>query len=67
MTKKYKLLRDRFEHKAGITVYAAHLHDYGLARGDSFATGVEHISVTATKDEYPLFTVPISYLEEIKE
>jgi hypothetical protein len=64
---KYKLLQDRFEHKAGTTVYAVSLPDFGMAWDDSRAFGVEHISVTVTEGKYPLFTVPVSYLEEIKE
>lgn len=62
----YRLKRDRFEHKAGTTVYRTHYSDYGTASGDTRMTGVEHVSVTLNQNgEYPFFTVPVADLEPI--
>ena len=62
----YKLLEDRFEHKAGTIVYKQKYHDYGLASDDTRITGVEHISVTLNSDgDYPGFTIPRYQLEEV--
>jgi hypothetical protein len=66
MTTSYKLLRDRFDHLAGITVYRCSQHDYGLARDDTNDTGLEHVSVSLKEDgDYPFFTVPRRDLWEI--
>lgn len=55
----YRLLRDRFEHKAGATIYTAKGHDYGCARDDEYATGKPHTSMTLEPSgDYPFFTVP---------
>lgn len=55
----FTLLADRFEQKAGTTVYASMGCDYGCANDDSRATGIEHVSVTLKSDGgYPFFTVP---------
>lgn len=55
----FRLKRDRFQHKAGTTVYSSKFHDYGLARDDTRITGVQHVSVTLNADgSYPFFTVP---------
>ena len=64
----YKLLEDRFEYKAGITVYPSKKFDYGLASDDTDITGVHHISVSLTEDgDYPFITVPYKQLEKIEE
>jgi hypothetical protein len=64
----YKLKKKRFNHKAGTIVYDAEGHDYGLARDDTYDTGIKHISVTLKKDgSNPFFTVPLEDLELIKE
>lgn len=48
---------------AGISVYSAAKHDYGLAGDDTRMTGVEHISVTLeSSGEYPVFTIPLKDL-----
>lgn len=63
---KYKLVHDRFEYEAGITVYDCVQHDYGCARDDTRYTGVLHISVTTNENGgYPFFTVPITSLESL--
>lgn len=64
--KRYELLADRFEHKAGTVVYQAKYHDYGLAHDDERATGEFHESVTLDKDgDYPFFTCPVRLLKEL--
>ncbi len=64
--KAYRLECDRFEHKAGTTVYEQKFHDYGLANDDSRLTGVEHVSVTLKSDGgYPGFTVPRHQLKPV--
>lgn len=56
-------MADRFEHKAGTIVYEQMTHDYGLARDDTRATGIRHVSVTTKPDGgYPGFTVPAEHL-----
>ena len=66
MIEKYKMLADRFEHKAGTVVYRQRLYDYGLASDDTSYTGIEHISVTLEEDGgYPGFTIPVHQLEGI--
>jgi hypothetical protein len=58
--RKYILLADRFEHKRGTIVYECRKFDYGLARDDTRAFGVEHTNVTLKSDgDYPAFTIPI--------
>lgn len=65
--KTYVLKQDRFEHKAGTTVYAAQVHDYGLARDDTNVSGEDHLSVTLKPDGgYPVFTVPVAHLKDAK-
>ena len=64
---KYRLLKDRFSHKAGQLVYAYHGYDYGLCRDDDMAFGVRHIAVSEEEDKTPFFTVPKSDLEEAEE
>jgi hypothetical protein len=64
--KKYKLLKDRFDVKAGTIVYEYEGHDYGVARDDSYYTGVYHTSVTLNEDgATPFFTVPEDDLEQL--
>ena len=61
---KYKLLKARFDYKAGTIVYDQEVYDYGLAREDTWETGVEHISVTLKENgDYPGFTVAAQDLE----
>ena len=51
---------------AGKTVYSYQGHDYGLARDDSMATGVEHTAVTYNPNGgTPFFTVPVRCLKEV--
>lgn len=53
--------------KVGATVYGATKHDFGLARDDTMAFGIEHKSVTLDADGgYPFFTCPAAALREIK-
>lgn len=53
-----KLIRDRFEYKAGTKVYPFKGYDYGYASQYSRQLGVKHISVTANEDgSGPFFTV----------
>lgn len=62
----HRLKSDRFEHKAGTTVYRLKNHDYGVANADTRRTGVQHVSVTLKADgEYPGFTVPEHDLERV--
>ena len=62
----YKLLNERFEHKAGTVVYPCKGYDYGLSSDDTRATGVEHRSMTTSPTgDYPFFTVPVHELEQI--
>ena len=64
--KTYILTKPRFNHDAGTTVYAAQVHDYGLARDDSLHCGILHLSVTTQPDGgYPVFTVPVAHLKEV--
>lgn len=69
MPTKYKMLADSTideRVKKGATVYHYDRYDYGLARDDTWATGIEHISCTL--DPYgndPFFTVPVPDLEKI--
>lgn len=68
MAKKYTLSKDYHtsnDAKAGVTVYALNRPDYGLARDDTNATGVEHVSVTLNPEgDYPSFTYPRHLLQE---
>ena len=65
--KKYVLLNDRFDNKAGTIVFKTRRNDFGCAVDDSRIEGVEHMSVTLNEDgDYPFFTVPVSGLKEIK-
>lgn len=68
---KYRMLADSKVNekvKAGATVYDQRGYDYGLARDDTRATGVEHITVTLNADgDYPGFTVPVTALEKVQE
>ena len=58
MPKQFLLTSQRFLYPAGTPVFSAQVHDYGLARDDTNATGVPHVSVTLDKDGgYPFFTV----------
>jgi hypothetical protein len=70
MSRQYLLLSDsKIEPSAkeGMKVYAAVMHDYGLASDDTRITGVHHISVTFKEDgDYPFFTHPLHLLQEIK-
>lgn len=63
----YTLKVDRFDHKAGTTVFDPIVYDYGLARDDTrYSGGVEHISVTLDPSGgYPVFTVPKRDLEPL--
>jgi hypothetical protein len=61
---KYILLKDRFEHKAGTTVYFYTGPTYGLVSEDTFDSGIEHLAVTLKPDgTHPFFTVAIDELE----
>lgn len=54
--------------KAGSRVYELAGFDYGLARDDTLATGVQHVSVTLEEDgDYPSFTVPKKDLDPVEE
>lgn len=68
---KYRMLADSKVNekvKAGATVYDQRGYDYGLARDDTYATGVSHITVTLNEDgDYPGFTVPEHDLEKLDE
>lgn len=65
--KKYELLADRFDHKAGEIVYDCKGYDYGCALDDTHVTGKKHISVILNEDgDYPFFTVPKAQLKEIE-
>ncbi|MBM1173468.1 hypothetical protein [Microvirga arabica] len=61
---KYFLLNNRIINgekiaSAGEKVFISPHYDYGLAREDTQATGVEHVSVTQSSDgSGPTFTVP---------
>lgn len=62
----YKTLVPRFKHDAGVTVYMAAVHDYGLARDDTNCTGIEHVSVTLDPEGgYPFFTIPAHQLQPL--
>lgn len=64
--KTYKLLKDRFGHKAGTIIYMGLQYDYGLASDDERVTGIIHESMTLNSDgSIPMFTVPIMDFEEI--
>lgn len=64
--RKFILLHDRFEHKAGTTVYSCLRADYGCASDDSHATGEEHTTVTLDPTgDYPFITVPRTWLREV--
>jgi len=59
----YILTKSRFNYKKGTVVYDYNGHDYGLARDDTYASGVDHISVTEDpKGSTPFFTVPVAIL-----
>lgn len=61
-----KLLKDRFEYKAGTVVYYFTGPTYGLAEDDSLVIGIEHTSVTVKPDgSGPFFTVPTKDIELI--
>jgi hypothetical protein len=62
---KYKLLKDRFDHKAGTEVYGYLGYTYGLVTDENYATGVAHTAVSLVDNETPFFTIPISDLEPI--
>lgn len=63
----FRLLADRFEHKAGAICYDAKSYDYGLASDDTRATGQPHVSVTLEPSgDYPTFTVAVADLERIE-
>lgn len=52
---------------AGTIVYDTAKYDYGLARDDTYFTGVEHMSVSLNPDgDYPFFTVPVMHVQELK-
>jgi hypothetical protein len=66
--KKYKLLKDRFEHKAGIEVYEYSKYDYGCSSLDELITGMRHSVVSAVDyDTKPFFTVPTCDLRIISD
>lgn len=68
--KKFKLLNvpSHADASVGDVVYRALVHDYGLSRDDTEISGIEHVSVTFNEDgSYPLFTVPVHYLEKVGE
>lgn len=63
----YRILKDSGlckEAVAGTIVFRQSGYDYGLARDDTEATGIEHISVTLKRSGgYPGFTIPLRDLE----
>lgn len=62
----FRLVRDRFGHKAGSEVYEYMYNDYGMASMDSFFTQLKHISITTDPSgNNPFFTIPMHDLEEI--
>ncbi len=65
--RKFRLLKDRFEHKAGTIVVESFECDYGLCSNDRMFTGIEHMLVTLDLEDVEDygFTVPITDLEEI--
>lgn len=69
--KKFKVISNKGANgkvNAGDTVYQAAMHDYGLARDDTNATGIEHVSVSLKADgDYPLFTIPARNLQELSQ
>ena len=66
--KRYRLLQDRFEYKAGTVVYPFVGTTYGLVGDDERHSREEHKAVTLFLDgDYPFFTVPAAHLEEIPE
>ena len=67
MGKKYRLLHDRFGHKANEIVYRFHGPTYGLVSDDIRWTGKDHIAVTFNPEgEGPFFTVAKESVEEIE-
>jgi hypothetical protein len=69
MPQRYVLLRDSKaepEVKAGTTVYAFGLSDYGCAETDARAIGRPCLSVTLYPDGgYPFFVVPLDDLRVV--
>lgn len=64
--KQDRIVRGETWAAAGQVVYTAKGYDYGLARDDTYATGVEHISVTFKADgDWPSFTIPRQDLEAL--
>lgn len=64
MTKRYKLLRERFGNPPGTEVYPCTGYDYGLVQDDDIAMGKRHLWVTLKEDgDYPGFTVPMDDVE----
>jgi len=62
--KKYRLLEDRFEHKAGTECFEYLGYDYGLRGDDEHFTGKPHICCTLNDGgDGPFFTVPLSAVE----
>jgi hypothetical protein len=66
MTKKFRLLHQRFEIPADSIVYEYSGPTYGLVSDDIRWTGEEHIAVSLVEDKIPFFTVPLKSLEEIE-
>lgn len=62
---KFRLLKDRFEHKAGTEVFMYPYYTYGLIENDRRATGIAHAAVSLVENETPFFTVPVNDLEPI--
>ena len=68
MAQKFQLLKSRFEHPAGTTIYYCTGSDCGLCYDDEDGTGIEHYFMTTNPDgSYPGFTVPVGAFEEITE
>ena len=64
--KKYRLKEDNLGHNVGTVVYEFCGHDYGLARDDTEATGIPHVSVSLKEDGgHPTITAPVHILEEL--
>lgn len=62
-----RTIRDEVMAKAGDTVYATTMHDYGLASDDTRITGMQHISVSLNpKGAHPFFTIPVAHLRNIE-
>lgn len=71
MPQTFRMLKDspiEPKAKAGTIVYPCVKCDYGCASDDTAVTGVEHMSMTLSKNgDYPFFTVPMPDMEVVDE